>query len=114
MEQKSIDQLDYAANLLFSEGLIKVKQIQTPQVRNIVATISFASSIDLDYLLNTLDGYEYDPEIFPAIILKRPKGTCLIHKSGKVVVAGAKTEDDINFLGNEIRKILDRNIKSYS
>jgi len=86
--------------------LAKATKIQKPLVRNIVATINLDRTIDFEYLLKILNGCEYNPEKFPAVIYRHNNGTCLIFKSGKIIVSGAKTEEYITALANEFKKIL--------
>ena len=49
----------------------------------------------------------YEPSNFPGIIYKHDgRISCLIFASGKVVIAGVKSEDQLGNVANEIAKIL--------
>lgn len=65
-------------------------------VTNRVYTASAATGIDVfsRSLLN-LKNYKPPRVRFPGGCLRTPKGTCLIFKSGKVVINGVKTENDM-------------------
>jgi len=71
------------------------------KVQNIVASCDLFCRINLNLLSeydNNKDGLiSYDPELFPGLILRliNPKIVLLIFVSGKIVLTGAKTKDDI-------------------
>jgi len=71
------------------------------EITNIVAAAELGLTLDLYRIAYKLDNVEYEPEQFPGAILKfkKPKVSLLLFKNGKVICAGAKTED-------EIRKVL--------
>lgn len=105
--ENSIAQLRYASNLLHETCLIKTNRIEEPKVRNIVATIHLRKSIDFSYLFKVLDKYEYDPESFPAVIFRHKYGTCLIFKSGNIIINGVKSEKNLRIVGNVIKSKID-------
>jgi transcription initiation factor TFIID TATA-box-binding protein len=53
--------------------------------------------LDLNSLALSLNGAEYDPQIFPGLVyrLKDPKTATLLFRSGKLVCTGAKTHDQV-------------------
>jgi TATA-box binding protein (TBP) (component of TFIID and TFIIIB) len=60
-----------------------------------VAT-SIIGKIDLNGMASTLTKIIFEPEQFPEAIYRSPNGfTCFIFASGKVVIAGAKSEKQI-------------------
>ncbi len=61
------------------------------KVVNIVASASFAKTLDLEAVARALEGARYDRERFPGLVyrLKDPKITILIFRSGKAVCTGA-------------------------
>ncbi len=68
------------------------------QVQNIVAAGDIGlGRLELDEVALTLPNVEYEPEIFPGIVYRvRNSGMAiLIFNSGKIVVSGAKGEEDI-------------------
>lgn len=93
---KAIEQLAHAKFLLLQENIISDVKLQ-PQIRNIVATLSTSQKLPLKSLSSKIPGSKYDPDVFPAMILKREKGcTFSIFASGKIVITGAKSESEIN------------------
>lgn len=70
------------------------------QVQNIVASFSMEGALDLELLAQTTSYYcSYEPEVFPGLVLRCSvlgrKLCILVFRSGKCVVTGAKTQDDI-------------------
>ncbi|EEB72945.1 TATA-box-binding protein [Thermococcus sp. AM4] len=75
------------------------------RVQNIVAAGDAGfRTLDLDTVALTLPNVEYEPEIFPGVVyrVKNSRITILIFNSGKIVVSGAKTEEDIQRAVNEL------------
>lgn len=60
-------------------------------IHNMVITVEFADNVDLDSLLNKLDGAEYEPDQFPGLIyrMKKPRVSFLVFSSGKMNCTGA-------------------------
>lgn len=70
-------------------------------VQNIVASFSMEAAIDLEELAARTSYYcSYEPEVFPGLVLRTSvsgnKLCVLVFRSGKCVVTGAKTQDDIH------------------
>ena len=92
--RNSVGQLHRTKAILVQENFVKEVVID-PRVRNIVATFDFKIPIDFRKLV-TRKTVLYEPEQFPALIYKSSIGpTCLIFSSGKVVIAGSKSEEQI-------------------
>ena len=68
-------------------------------VQNIVATSDLKRLLYLNEIVITLgmENVEYEPEQFPGLVyrVRDPKIVVLIFGSGKVVLTGAKTEEDL-------------------
>nr|Q9UWN7.1 RecName: Full=TATA-box-binding protein; AltName: Full=Box A-binding protein; Short=BAP; AltName: Full=TATA sequence-binding protein; Short=TBP; AltName: Full=TATA-box factor [Sulfolobus acidocaldarius DSM 639]AAF18138.1 TATA-box binding protein [Sulfolobus acidocaldarius] len=66
-------------------------------IENIVATVTLDQTLDLYAMERSVPNVEYDPDQFPGLIfrLESPKITSLIFKSGKMVVTGAKSTDEL-------------------
>jgi TATA-box binding protein (TBP) (component of TFIID and TFIIIB) len=91
---ESIKQLYHAMDLLIKAKLIRAIALET-KVRNLVATTEVCK-IDFIAAASGLSKLVYEPEQFPAAILQTPLDpTCLIFDSGRIVIAGAKSEKDI-------------------
>jgi transcription initiation factor TFIID TATA-box-binding protein len=102
----SILQLHHALELLVSNKLAKTIELEC-KVQNIVATLDLQRTLDVKILTGSLANYIYEPDNFPGIIYKHDgKISCLIFASGKVVIAGIKSEDQLENIAEEIAKIL--------
>ena len=76
---------------------VKMKARISYKIVNLVATSSLNRQIDLFSAAVSLDNIEYEPEQFPGAIVRLfdPKLTMLLFKNGKLICAGAKSEEDI-------------------
>ena len=83
------------------------------RIENIVATVTLDQTLDLNAIERSVEYVEYNPDQFPGLImrLENPKVTALIFKSGKMVVTGAKsTEELIKAVKKIIRTLRRHNI----
>ncbi len=89
----------------------EVAKEPTVNIENIVATVSVDQTIDLYAIERSIPTVEYNPEQFPGLVyrLDQPKVTALIFKSGKMVVTGAKSTQQ---LITAVKKIV-RNLKKH-
>ncbi|AEM39310.1 TATA-box binding family protein [Pyrolobus fumarii 1A] len=67
------------------------------RIENIVATVTLDQNLDLYAIETSIPNVEYNPEQFPGLVfrLEEPKVTALIFKSGKMVVTGAKSTQQL-------------------
>ena len=74
------------------------------QIQNIVASASLGVEVDLEKAALTLSNVMYEPEQFPGLIhrMDDPKVVLLIFSSGKMVITGAKDEEEVNNAVNRI------------
>lgn len=74
-------------------GLPRTKAIIS--IENVVAVATIKERLDLNLIAKLLPEARYEPKTFPGLILKmkRPKATALVFSSGRVVFAGAKSEE---------------------
>jgi len=86
--------LQETVNTLSQANLIKPVSV-TANVRNIVALLTLPNPIPLEQLEEPNSIYE--PEQFPAAVVKTndPKATYLIFNSGKIIISGVKTEEEL-------------------
>lgn len=79
-------------------------------IENIVATFNLGVELNLNSIaLNFgLEEVEYEPEQFPGMVyrLKKPKVVALLFGTGKIVITGAKNENQIKLAINKIKKEL--------
>ncbi|EFX04187.1 RNA polymerase 1 and 3 transcription factor complex component [Grosmannia clavigera kw1407] len=82
----------------------------TPTLQNIVATVNLACRLDLKTIALHARNAEYNPKRFAAVIMRirEPKTTALIFASGKMVVTGAKSEDDSKLASRKYARIIQK------
>jgi transcription initiation factor TFIID TATA-box-binding protein len=105
---ESIEQLQKTMNLLVNAKFVRPAQLM-PKIQNIVATLDIKNKIDLNTLSIALSKITYEPSQFPGAILRTSNGpVCLIFSTGKVVIVGSKSEEQITECVNILVKILDK------
>jgi len=81
----------------FKEKGIEIKGRPQIQIQNIVASANLKVHIDLETAAMELENSLYEPEQFPGLIYRMdsPRVVMLIFSSGKMVITGAKREDEV-------------------
>ncbi|TFK46015.1 TBP-domain-containing protein [Heliocybe sulcata] len=81
-----------------------------PTLQNIVATVNLDCRLDLKTIALHARNAEYNPKRFAAVIMRirDPKTTALIFASGKMVVTGAKSEDDSRLASRKYARIIQK------
>jgi len=81
-----------------------------PTLQNIVATVNLDCRLDLKTIALHARNAEYNPKRFAAVIMRirEPKTTALIFASGKMVVTGAKSEDDSRLASRKYARIIQK------
>ncbi|KAK9456964.1 hypothetical protein V1511DRAFT_456708 [Dipodascopsis uninucleata] len=81
-----------------------------PTLQNIVATVNLECRLDLKTIALHARNAEYNPKRFAAVIMRirEPKTTALIFASGKMVVTGAKSEDDSKLASKKYARIIQK------
>ncbi|KAG5457068.1 MAG: hypothetical protein BJ554DRAFT_3015 [Olpidium bornovanus] len=81
-----------------------------PTLQNIVATVNLETPLDLKTIALHARNAEYNPKRFAAVIMRirEPKTTALIFASGKMVVTGAKSEDDSRLAARKYARIVQK------
>lgn len=81
-----------------------------PTLQNIVATVNLDCRLDLKTIALHARNAEYNPKRFAAVIMRirEPKTTALVFASGKVVVTGAKSEDDSRLASRKYARIIQK------
>jgi len=77
-------------------------------VQNMVASANLHGKIDLETMSDVLENVMYEPEQFPGLIYRmtEPKVVLLVFASGKLVITGAKREEQVHEAVEKIRAIL--------
>lgn len=89
---------------LNSSGKIEI----IPTIQNIVSTAELNCQLRLKEIVLQVQNTQYEPKRFSGLIMriKEPRTTSLIFSNGKIIVLGAKTEQDSEKACLRIRKIL--------
>ncbi|KNB42869.1 hypothetical protein JH06_3351 [Blastocystis sp. subtype 4] len=76
-------------------------------IHNIVATININKTVNLEDVMKKLRNAEYNPKRFGALIvrIRDPRCTALIFKSGKIVLAGTKSEEEVKLAAKKFKCI---------
>ncbi len=77
-------------------------------IQNMVASANLHGKIDLETMSDVLEHVMYEPEQFPGLIYRmtEPKVVLLVFASGKLVITGAKREEQVHEAADKIRAIL--------
>lgn len=93
--QESIHQLERAMELMVMNNFVRSISL-SPAVQNIVATVSLLSRIDLKAVATCVSKVTYEPDQFPGAILRTKEGpVCLLFASGKIVIVGSSSEEQL-------------------
>ena len=106
-EKEAAHELECVKDFLVKKGFVK-PTILRQKTQNIVVMINFGESINLEELAKNY-GIIYEPEQFPGGILriKEPyKTTVLVFASGKVIVSGLRSSNQIKPTIQKIVSIL--------
>lgn len=109
---KSVRQAEDAVHtvlrMLRREGLISKGEAEIT-VQNIVSSAVLSSNVDLDEAMQVLDNVMYEPEQFPGAIyrMEEPKVVILIFSQGKLVITGAKREEEAAIAVERLHAILE-------
>ncbi len=111
---KSINELVYAVKRLLKnlqEHGIEIRGRPKIQIQNIVASANLHVNVDLEKAAFVLPGSMYEPDQFPGLIYRmdKPRVVLLIFSSGKMVITGAKRENEVYEAVEKIYTILKEN-----
>ncbi|MEB2836452.1 MAG: TATA-box-binding protein [Desulfurococcales archaeon] len=111
---KSINELVYAVKRILKslqEHGIEIRGRPKIQIQNIVASANLHVNIDLEKAAFVLPGSMYEPDQFPGLIYRmdKPRVVLLIFSSGKMVITGAKRENEVYEAVERIYRILKEN-----
>ena len=92
---------------LKKEGFI-ISRSPKIDVVNVVGTADVGGEIDLEAMSDVLENVMYEPEQFPGAIYRMtdPKVVLLVFASGKLVITGAKREEQVHEAVERMRGIL--------
>ena len=106
LKEKSITETKTTTNKANSD--IKIEAIPVPTIENIVSTAKLNCELRLKEIAVQEINTQYNPKRFSGLIMriKEPKATSLIFSNGKIIVLGAKTEEDSLKACKKIGKII--------
>lgn len=100
------NQLNHAKFYLLQENMISNTKLRC-NIQNIVALMNINRKITLSNLTKKITKSVYNPQKFPAIIYKTENGSCLIFSSGKIIISGVRSTNELDqltyFLINKIK-----------
>jgi len=106
-EKEAFYELEHARKFLVENCFTKLAQIQ-PKIRNIVVVADFGENVNLEELSKNCKMI-YEPEQFPGGILRieEPfKATILIFASGKIVITGLKSSNQIKPTAQKLANVV--------
>jgi transcription initiation factor TFIID TATA-box-binding protein len=83
------------------------------RIENVVGNANLLRKIDLEKIYELLQSSIYEPGQFPGIIFKPLNNsvTCLIFSSGKMVIVGGKSEDQVDEAFQLMKKVISEMIQ---
>ncbi len=89
------------------ESGFEIKSEPKVKLHNIVASVDFGRRFDLDKIATKFKNTEYEPEVFPGLIIRfdDPKVVVLLFVAGKGVCAGAKSKKDVERAVEKIKRM---------
>jgi len=77
-------------------------------IENMVASADIGGDVDLEKASLVLDNIMYEPEQFPGAVYRmdEPKVVILIFSTGKLVITGAKREEQVHEAVDKLRDVL--------
>ncbi len=98
---KSLEDLERAMKKIVAtirKAGFKVPSKYKTKVENIVASTKLNKELTLAEIALTLENSEYEPEQFPGLVyrISEPRVAFLLFTSGRVICAGAQSEEDIH------------------
>ncbi len=85
-------------------------------IQNIVASANLGGEVDLEKAVYLLNRIMYEPEQFPGAVYRMndPKVVILIFSTGKLVITGAKREEDVPRAVNKLQsKLVEEGLIGY-
>lgn len=97
-EKSAIDAIKVTLSEITAMGAISgISEIEWIRIENVVGSGNLNKRVDLEGLYSMLTSAVYEPEQFPGLIYKPLKNsvTCLVFASGKIIIVGGKSENQI-------------------
>ncbi len=104
--QQAEEDIQTTGQLLLADNLIEPVEL-TITVRNLVAVLTLPETVDLENFASE-NNVIYEPEQFPGAIIKttQPKATHLVFSSGKIVISGTRSIQELHEATNWITEVL--------
>jgi len=107
-EKQSKEAVMKVVHDLRKNGIVTIEKCEV-QIQNIVASVVLGGTVDLEKAAYSLKRSMYEPEQFPGLIyrMEEPKVVILIFRSGKLVITGAKKEEEVYRAAATIQRTLE-------
>jgi len=106
---ENVQSNEFSSNSIIDFRLAKASEI-IPNIQNVVSTVNLGIQLDLKRIALRARNAEYNPRRFAAVIMRirDPKTTALIFSSGKMVITGAKSEEEAKTSCKKYTRIIQR------
>jgi len=96
--EKDIEKACDIIKNLFYVDIVFVK------IDNIVSTTNLKKELNLTEIItsNLFPNIKYNPEQFPGLFVNLERGSAILFHSGKVVIVGCKTNEDLKWVVREV------------
>jgi TATA-box binding protein (TBP) (component of TFIID and TFIIIB) len=98
--ERAFEQLLLGSNL--SQDREKLK---SPEIRMVVGTLDLRQSIDLKKTSKIIKKSRYRPHVFPGLLWKNNSQIALIFSSGKIVITGSKSKEELDKMAEELVRL---------
>ena len=112
---QSIDDIELNHNELIDSlrEFIDINLIEKAVIKNIVAHSTLDHPINLAKKFTELStnincNVTYEPEVFPGLCIKMDIGSSNVFSSGKYLLLGTKTFEQLDELNNKVRQLIDQ------
>ena len=106
---RSVDEAKEKVKMLvdmLKENGISVNEPQI-EVRNIVVSVDIGKNLRLHELAYAIPDSEYDPEAFPGMKLRKGSTRILVFRTGKAIIPGLRTVEEIEQTIGWLERTLD-------
>ena len=99
--------VEFGGSDLYQVPSAMLSKTIVPEIQNIIASVHLKCELDLRLIAISARNAEYNPKKVNAVVmrLREPKCTGLLFRSGRLMITGARLEDDARLGGKKMAKI---------
>ena len=104
--EEAKEKVDRLVNMLRENNI----EVQDPEIeiRNIVVSVDLNKNLRLHELAYAIPDSEYDPEAFPGMKLRKGSTRILIFRTGKAIIPGLRTIEEIEYTISWLKNTLEQ------